>query len=169
MPAFRGALGDDGANRSVRTLLASAATELWTACDEPMDTFPPPPGELNNYAAGTSSTGNQSRASPNLGMMNANGPGHSPLVTGEVYREKARANEEARARAAAKVAALKAEGETTVKRRSDVDTEAAEAVADVAAAVQEGVLSCTRQQAVDGCSQSGCEGVCEGSERGRIT
>ena len=90
VPAFRGALGDDGANRSVRTLLASAATELWTACDEPMDTFPPPPGELNNYPAGTSSTGNQSRASPNLGMMNANGPGHSPLVTGEVYREKPR-------------------------------------------------------------------------------
>ena len=40
VPALRGALGDDAGARVARTQLASAATELWTACDEPMGTFP---------------------------------------------------------------------------------------------------------------------------------
>ena len=40
VPVLRGCLGDDAAARHARTQLASAATELWTACEEPMGTFP---------------------------------------------------------------------------------------------------------------------------------
>ena len=37
VPVLRGCLGDDAAARHARTQLASAATELWTACEESGD------------------------------------------------------------------------------------------------------------------------------------
>lgn len=40
VPVLRGGLGDAAGARHARTQLASAATELWTACEEPMGTFP---------------------------------------------------------------------------------------------------------------------------------
>ena len=55
MPVLRGCLGDDAAARHARTQLASAATELWTACEESMGTFPiahgggHEPGDANRH------------------------------------------------------------------------------------------------------------------------
>ena len=74
VPVLRGCLGDDAAARHARAQLASAATELWTACEEPMGTFPiahgggHEPGDTNRHGfdASPAYTGARQRTTERL-------------------------------------------------------------------------------------------------------